>query len=201
MFEASQAPLGSALDCPSEATCLLGGLIGRGFSNQTTGAIEQEVHGRWLPVVTGLGVSGRYVNSRVTAIACHLSTLCIAGGETGNAKGNLSAPFAQAEVDGHWLRPVIMPDLGGLKLVSLWRTGAACTNSSCSYFAELTGGKSWNATVLATFSQSKWSYSLVRIDGSSSGVDVTGVSCVVEQCWVAGTSPGNTGFVSLIASS
>ncbi len=195
-FSVSELPIGPALDCPSPTTCLLGGFVTDAQDVVESGSVEQEVDGRWLPVVTGLGVAGSYVSSRVTSIACHTASLCIAGGETDSANGKLVASFAQAEVRGRWLRPLIMPNLGGRGSVGIWRTGAACSSSTCVFYAELTGSSSWNASVVATYVEGKWRYSLAKVDGSSLGLDVTGVSCAADECWIVGTSPDHTGFVS-----
>jgi hypothetical protein len=198
-FDVSELPLGPALACPSSSTCLLGGFVGNELDSLQSGAIEQEVNGRWLPPVTGIGVAGGpYVDSRVTAVACHTAAFCIAGGDTGSANGRIDVPFAQAEVHGHWLPPIIMRRVDGGSQVGLWLTGGACSISTCAFFAELTGVKGWNTSIVATYRANRWQYSLVKIDGNSRDLDVTGLSCTSRQCWIVGNTMDHTGFVSTV---
>lgn len=186
-FRFSVIPAGSGLACSSRGTCVLGGEV-TNSSKLQTGAVEQEVDGRWLRPVTGLGVSAPYVHSVVLSVACHGSALCVVEGISGLPNGR-DVPFVQAEVHGHWQSPVVMTGLGRTD-VSVWQNGAGCpTASTCDVFGSLSGGQKWNPAYVATYVGGQWHYSLLKIHRETFDLQVTGMSCSWKTCWI-------TAFVS-----
>lgn len=192
-FRISVLPAGPGLACSSSGMCVLGGEVTTNSTNLQTGAIVQEVDGRWLPPITGIGVAAPYLHSVVTSVACHDSALCVAEGISGLPNGD-EIPFVQAEVHGRWQAPVLMADLGRTA-VGLWMNGSGCpTASTCDVFGSLSGGSGWNPAYVATYVDGTWRYSLLTIHGSTLDLQVTGMSCGWKTCWIA-ASDSSSGFV------
>jgi hypothetical protein len=160
----------------------------------TTRWDASEIDGRWQPPVTGIGVAAPHVNSVVTSVACHTSSLCVAEGISGLANGDNDLPFVQAEVHGRWQTPVILTDVG-TKGIEIYENGAGCpTASTCDVFGSLSGGPDWNPSFVATFVGGRWNYSLLTIDGSTNDLQLGGMSCDAKTCWLAGGDT-SSGFV------
>lgn len=180
-FRLSVVPAGPALACLPGGTCLLGGYEGN------SGAVAQERDGRWQLPVTGLGHVAPYGGAQVTSVACDTASLCVAGGATYLGNGGSELPFAQARVDGHWRRPVVLRGLGRSAVI-LFENAAACpTASTCDFFGALSDGSSaWNPTFVASYAGSTWRYSLLAIAGAPRDLQADGLACGAGVCWIDG---------------
>jgi hypothetical protein len=177
--------LGGPFACTSAGTCLIGGFLGTETSNPI-GAVEQEVNGKWLPLIGDIGTSLKYPYSRVLTVACHAAALCVAAGESSSHSGTW-VPFTQAEVRGHWTKPVFLKlPVANSALVLI--TGQSCPMAStCSLVGEVMSRNYTHHSFVVTYVRSRWHYSLASFNGETSNLGLMNLSCTGTICWVSGT--------------
>lgn len=172
--------------CTSSRTCLVAGSLRDG----TVGAVDQELDGRWLTPVSGIGVSGSHVQAKVVRVACHTRSICVAAGYSSDAKGNHVVTFTQVEVDGHWLRPQLLRGLGNTGNGAVVVDAKCPTSSTCDVVGQFSTTDSANGRTLsfeASYSGSHWHYWIVSLGGAPDETILQALSCAGGECWVTGT--------------
>lgn len=175
--------------CTSSRTCLVAGSL----HNGTVGAVDQELNGRWLAPVSGVGVSGAQVQARVVRVACHTRSICVAAGYSRDAKGNHVVTFTQVEVDGHWLRPQLLRGLGDTGNGAIVVDAKCPTSSTCDVIGQFSTTDSTNSRTLSfesSYSGSHWHFWIVSLAGAPDETILQALSCAGGMCWVTGTLYG-----------
>lgn len=185
----------SQLVCTSSDNCLIAG----SEKSDRLGAVEQEINGRWQPPVT-VGTSATFTSSAIVSLSCRSADLCVVAGQANPRAGHgPNVPFAQLEVDGHWLPPSYMAS-PRFSVASMGVTGVACpSNSTCYVIGNLTssniyklmsGDRGTATSFVVRYKRSIWHWSLASVNGRWRGVGLNGVACVAQRCWVSGVILG-----------
>jgi hypothetical protein len=177
--------------CTAPDTCLLAGT-----GKDQGGAVDQEVDGRSSTLVSGIGLEAPYVQSIVERVACHTDALCVATGYSYTAGQLRVLAFAQVEVKGHWLRPLLLRGLGNTGNGAMV-DGAQCpTASTCDVIGQFrTTDTSTGRTLSfeATYSASQWHYWIVSLGSRPDQTYLLAMSCAGGRCWVTGSVYGKGG--------
>jgi hypothetical protein len=187
--------------CVSRGTCSIGGFGARGEHSIATGAVEQEIDGKWMPTVVGFGRSPTS-SSYVVQVACHSISLCVAsGGSDAPSGGSDGSLFFRAQVHGKWQSPYIVPtknrsflDYGSVP------TAAACpTPSTCYVVGRLTTVGGQQEAFVARFDDGKWSLQQLYLSPSVQRTAIQDLSCTSSECWAVGYSIESNGFTNAFA--
>jgi hypothetical protein len=167
----------------TQTTCLLGGTVG------SVGAVVVESSGHWQSAVAGIGASNPYLHSEVLAVGCDGAGLCIATGDATHPNGN-GVPFVQADVNGRWLAPLLVTKPKGLSYA--FSTQAVCPKpGTCDVVVQESQAPGMRfPTLVATYSGSRWRYSLITFNGVHYDVGIMDVSCAQGSCWMGGGVSG-----------
>lgn len=166
--------------CASPNTCIFGGSVNH------VGAVEQVNDGRWQRPSLRVGITGHHASSQVWDVECQTVAFCVAAGTTALSPTTRVAPFAQMEIDGHWLTPLLMRRDGNMPISGGWISGVACPSAStCDVVGQFAVGQRWLSFQLQ-YEDGEWRDRVVSLGGSPGQTLLNQMSCASRMCWVTG---------------
>ena len=166
------------LACTAPSSCLFGGRAAKPI----VGVVDQEISGKWIAQLSGVGTAGAHVNSEVRDVACASAQLCVVTG-TSSTSSSDNQLFVQVQHRHSWGRPVYYS--AGRSSVPL---AVGCPRvSTCYVLGESEATANHYQAVFVSMSRSGWSkIHFLGLNTTVNYLPWMRMSCSPSACWVAG---------------